>query len=126
MIRRWARRAMVGLVAGSLCIAPGLAQMAAGAETNQEYSFDPVLVTAMRRESKDLTTPAAVEVLTSEKIKETGASNVLEVLKFSTGVTIDTYGARGSLYSGMTGGVSIRGMGKDLSALVLVTASPST
>ncbi len=94
------------------------------AEENQEYSFDPVLVTALRRESKELTTPAAVEVLTREKIKETGATNVLEALKFSTGVTIDTYGARGSLYSGMTGGVSIRGMGKDLSALVLLNGIP--
>lgn len=119
--RHWARRALAGVLAGSLCIGmPGLAKM----EEKQEYNFDPVLVTAMRRESKDLTTPAAVEVLTSEKIKETGASNVLEALKFSTGLTTFTYGAGGTFYSGMTAGVSIRGLGKDLSALVLVNGVP--
>ena len=67
--RNWARRTVAGVLAGSLCIGtPGLATM----EEKQEYTFDPVLVTAMRRESKDLTTPAAVEVLTNEKIKATG------------------------------------------------------
>lgn len=119
--RNWARRTVAGVLAGSLCIGtPGLATM----EEKQEYTFDPVLVTAMRRESKDLTTPAAVEVLTNEKIKATGASNALEVLKFTTGVSIETYGARGSLSGGMTGGVSIRGMGKDLGALIMVNGIP--
>ena len=121
MIRRWARRALAGLVAGSLClINPGMVR----AVETQEFNFDPVLVTALRRESKELTTPAAVEVLTQEKIKQTGAANVLEALKFTTGLTIDTYGARGSLQSGMTGGVSIRGMGKELGALVMLNGVP--
>ena len=121
MIRHWTRRAMAGLVVGSLCFAtPGLVQ----AEEKQEFTFDPVQVTALRRESKDLATPAAVEVLTSEKIKATGAATVLEALKFTTGVTLDTYGGHGTFYSGMSGGVSIRGMGKDLSALVLLNGVP--
>ena len=107
MIRSLIGRILAGLVAGSLClINPGMVR----AVETQEFNFDSVLVTALRRESKELTTPAAVEVLTQEKIKQTGAANVLEALKFTTGLTIDTYGARGSLQSGMTGGVSIRGM----------------
>ncbi len=101
-------------------LTPGLAM----AEEQQEYNFDPVLITALRRESTDLKTPAAVDVITGEKIKETGASSALEAVKFATGVTIETYGARGSLSSGMTGGISIRGMGKDLGALVMVNGIP--
>lgn len=120
-LRNWSRKTLAGMVAGSLCmLTPGLAMM----EEKQEYTFDPILVTALRRESKDLTTPAAVEVLTSEKIKATGASNVLEVLKYVPGLTIETYGARGSLSGGMSGGVSIRGMGKDLGALVMLNGVP--
>ena len=41
--RNWARRTVAGVLAGSLCIGtPGLATM----EEKQEYTFDPVLVTA--------------------------------------------------------------------------------
>ena len=120
-IRNWARRTVAGLVAGSLCmLTPGLAL----AEEKQEYNFDPILITAKRQESTDLKTAASVEVITSEKLRDTGATNALEALKFSSGMTIETYGARGSLSGGMTGGVSIRGMGKDLSALVLVNGIP--
>ena len=93
-------------------------------EQTNEYSFDPVLITAMRRESKDLKTAAAVQVVTEEQIKETGAANMLDVLQFSTGITADGYGARGGYWSGMTAGVSIRGMGKNLSALVLLNGVP--
>ncbi|HWR29242.1 MAG TPA: TonB-dependent receptor, partial [Negativicutes bacterium] len=118
--RSWARRTVVGLVAGSLCMGtPGLAM----AEEKQEYTFDPVLVTAMRRESTDLKTPASVQVLSGEQLKETGASNLLEALKFTTGLTYDGYGAMGHLYSSMTAKMVIRGM--DRGTVVLLDGVPT-
>lgn len=39
------------------------------AEELQEYSLDPMVITAQRMETKDLKTPAAVEVVTKEKLK---------------------------------------------------------
>ena len=118
--RVWSRRTLAGILAGSLCIGlPGLAKM----EEKQEYNFDPVLVTAMRRESKDLKTAASVQVLTGEQIKETGASNLLEALKFATGLTYDGYGAMGHLYSSMTAKIVIRGM--DRGTVILLDGIPT-
>jgi hypothetical protein len=75
----------------------------------------------MRRESKDLKTAASVQVLTGEQIKETGASNLLEALKFATGLTYDGYGAMGHLYSSMTAKIVIRGM--DRGTVILLDGS---
>ena len=120
MLRRWARRAVAGLVAGSLCVlAPGLAR----SEEQAEYNFDPVLVTAKRQESSDLKTAASVQVYTEEQIKATGAKNLLEALKFSTGITYDGYGRRGGLYGSMSGGLAIRGM-RDRGTLVMLNGIP--
>lgn len=118
--RSWSRKTVAGLVAGSLCmLTPGLAL----AEEKQEYNFDPILITAKRQESTDLKTAASVQVYTGEQIKETGAGNLLEALKFSTGITYDGYGRRGGLYGSMSGGLAIRGM-RDRGTLVMINGVP--
>ena len=120
-MRNWARRALAGVLAGSLCMGmPGLVR----AEEKQEYNFDPILVTAKRSESTDLKTAASVQVYTEEQLKATGAGNLLEALKFSTGITYDGYGRRGGLYGSMSGGLAIRGM-RDRGTLVMINGVPT-
>jgi iron complex outermembrane receptor protein len=120
-VRNWARRTVAGMVAGSLCmISPGLAKM----EEKQEYNFDPILVTAKRQESTDLKTAASVQVINEQQLKATGASNLLEALKFSTGITYDGYARRGGLYGSMSGGLAIRGM-RDRGTLVMINGVPT-
>ena len=118
--RSWARRTLAGLVAGALCM--GMPTTALAEET-REYNFDPVLVTALRRESTDLKTPASVQVVSGEELQNTGASNLLEALKFSTGLTYDGYGAMGHLYSSMTAKMVIRGM--DRGTVILLDGVPT-
>ena len=118
--REWARRTMAGVVAGGLCL---MTPLAARAEEKQEYTFDPVLITALRRESTELKTPASVQVLSGEELKNTGASNMLEALKFVTGLTYDGYGAMGHLYSSMTAKMVIRGM--DRGTVILLDGVPT-
>lgn len=93
------------------------------AQEQAEYNFDPVIVTALREESPDLKTPAYVNVYSEEKLKATGASNLLEALKFTEGINYDGYGAQGHLYSSMTAKAVIRGM--DRGTVVLLDGVPT-
>lgn len=95
--------------------------MAAAEEA--EYSFDPVVVTALRAEKNDLNTPAYVNVLSEKQLKETGTNNLLDALKFVEGITYDGYGPSGHLYSSMTAKATIRGM--DRGTVILVNGVPT-
>ncbi len=88
----------------------------------QEFTLDPVIVTASRYETRELETPASVEVITQEEIKKIGAKNVQETLKQSLGTTYSTYGPGGASMSSMTSDITIRGV-KD-GTLVLVNGRP--
>ncbi|HMM22750.1 MAG TPA: TonB-dependent receptor [Selenomonadales bacterium] len=110
----------------SSALAFGLSWSIAGtswAEEQTEFTFDPITVTAMRKQSTDLKTPAYVNVYNEEKLKATGASNLLDALKFTEGITYDGYGAQGHLYSTMTARAVIRGM--DRGTVVLLDGVPT-
>ncbi len=107
-------------------LAIGLGMSLAGpalAEERTEYKFDPVIVTAMREESTDLKTPAYVNVYDQEKLKATGATNLLDALKYTEGITYDGYGIQGHLYSSMIAKVVIRGM--DRGTVILLDGVPT-
>ena len=107
-------------------LAIGLGMSLAGpalAQEKTEYNLDPVIVTAMREQSTDLKTPAYVNVYDQEKLKATGATNLLDALKYTEGITYDGYGAQGHLYSSMTAKAVIRGM--DRGTVVLVDGVPT-
>ncbi len=109
-----------------LALAIGLGMSLAGpalAQEKTEYNLDPVIVTAMREQSTDLKTPAYVNVYDREKLKATGATNLLDALKYTEGITYDGYGAQGHLYSSMTAKAVIRGM--DRGTVVLVDGVPT-
>ena len=51
------------------------------ADAAEIYTLDPVIVTAERTDTKELKTPAAVEIITDKQIRETGAANMQEALQ---------------------------------------------
>ena len=114
------RQAVCSALAVSLSWSVATAAMA---QERAEYNLDPVVVTAMRGESTDLKTPAYVNVYDQEKLKATGAANLLDALKYTEGITYDGYGAQGHLYSSMTAKAVIRGM--DRGTVVLLDGVPT-
>lgn len=92
------------------------------ADAAEIYTLDPVIVTAERTDTKELKTPAAVEIITDKQIRETGAANMQEALKFSTGIITSSQGPRGLSQGTMTAKAVIRGVEKG--TLVLVNGVP--
>ena len=64
---------MTALITGTL-----MSSAAAFAEELQEYTLDPMVITAQRMEKKDLDTPAAVDVIPREQIEKTGGVVLLK------------------------------------------------
>lgn len=91
-------------------------------EPSQAFTLDPMVVTAQRMETRDLDTPAAIDVLTEQDIKDSGAKTVFDALSFVTGVTNFSYGPGGLDYGAMDSRVNIRGF--ERGALILVNGAP--
>ena len=51
-----------------------------------EYSLDQVIVTATRYEKRDVDVPASTVIITSEKIKEMGATTAAAALEKTNGM----------------------------------------
>lgn len=81
-----------------------------------------LLVTAQRSVTKDMETPAAIEVLHADDLQKTGATSVQEALKFSTGIITHAQGPRNISQGTMTSKAVIRGVEKG--TLVLVDGVP--
>ena len=81
-----------------------------------------MLVTAQRSVTKDMETPAAIEVLHADDLQKTGATSVQEALKFSTGIITHAQGPRNISQGAMTSKAVIRGVEKG--TLVLVDGVP--
>lgn len=95
----------------------------AGAEeAPTEYSLDEVTVTAMRYASKTLETPADVSVYNNEQLKATGATNMMEALKYKEGLIYHSMGSQGQSWGNMTSRIIIRGV--DYGTLVMVNGVP--
>lgn len=87
-----------------------------------EFTLDATVVTAQRYQTREVETPAAVEVIDEAKIKAIGANSVQETLKYSLGINYSTYGPDGSSQGTMTSNANIRGVGNG--TLVLVNGRP--
>lgn len=98
------------------------ATCASGVSAAEVYELNPVLVTAQRSVTKDMETPAAVEILHADDLQKTGATSVQEALKFSTGIITHAQGPRNISQGAMTSKAVIRGVEKG--TLVLVDGVP--
>ncbi|MBQ7883682.1 MAG: TonB-dependent receptor [Phascolarctobacterium sp.] len=111
---------MTALILGS--VQWGGTAVHASETTLQEFTLDPMIVTAQRMEMRDLDTPAAVEVFTHEELVATGGNNLQEALKFGTGLMFQSQGVKGTSQGTMTSKIIIRGVEKG--TLVLVDGVP--
>lgn len=100
----------------------GAACVSGGVSAAEVYELNPVLVTAQRNVTKDMETPAAIEVLHADDLQKTGATSVQEALKFSTGIITHGQGPRNISQGTMTSKAVIRGVEKG--TLVLVDGVP--
>lgn len=98
------------------------AACASGVSAAEVYELNPVLVTAQRSVTKDMETPAAIEVLHADDLQKTGATSVQEALKFSTGIITHAQGPRNISQGPMTSKAVIRGVEKG--TLVLIDGVP--
>lgn len=98
------------------------AACASGVSAAEVYELNPVLVTAQRSVTKDMETPAAIEVLHADDLQKTGATSVQEALKFSTGIITHAQGPRNISQGAMTSKAVIRGVEKG--TLVLIDGVP--
>lgn len=88
----------------------------------EEFSFDKVVVTAQRMETKELDTPASTTVITGQQLKDTGALSVFDALERTIGVHSYSYGTGGQEYGAMLSRVMVRGL--DKGTLVLINGAP--
>ena len=88
----------------------------------QEFTLDPMVVTAQRMETRDLDTPASTTVITAAQLEDTGAVNVFDALEHTLGFNSMSYGPAGCEYGMSSGRTIIRGL--DKGTLVLVNGSP--
>ncbi len=108
---------MTALILGSVSMGT-----AVEASELHEFTLDPMIVTAQGFETKDLDTPASVEVFDEKDIEESGANNAFDVLTNTLGVTMQSQGFNGTAMSTMTSKIMIRGV--DTGTLVLVNGVP--
>lgn len=108
------------LLASCLLLEP--TAVLAAEEELEEFTLDPITVTAQRRETRTLDTPASVDVITSERIKELGAQTIFDVLGHTIGISNDSYGPGGMDYGMSMSRNTIRGL--DKGTLVLVNGAP--
>ncbi len=109
------------LMAAAFCLL-GAAVPAASASGLQNFDLDPMVVTAQRMERDELSTPASVNVLSHEQIKQTGATSAYDALKFTTGITAYGFGPNGQAWGNMSSKILIRG--NDKGTLVMIDGAP--
>ncbi len=75
----------------------------------------PVIVSAARTEQSTLTTPASIKIISRQQIDDSGASNIVEVLRGQGGVQVeDLYG------DGSRATIDMRGFGDTASSNTLI------
>lgn len=96
-----------------LCSLLSAPVLALGQDTVGHQTLNEVVVSSSRVPSQHLSS-TPVQVVTLEKIEQTGAANVADVLNQMAGVTIKDYGGVGGIKT-----VSARGLGSQFSTLAI-------
>ncbi len=90
--------------------------------SEEDHSLEDTIVTATRREKRDLDVPAATMVITAEAIKESGAADAADALAKVNGFTYKSFGPSGASMGTMNNELNVRGFKSG--TLVLVNGSP--
>lgn len=87
-----------------------------------EFTLDTMVVTAQRMETRDLDTPAAVSVISSKDIENSGARTAYEIIERQVGFSNNAYGPSGREFGGSCSRTVLRGL--DKGTLVMVNGAP--
>ena len=121
--KKWLALAVAALWTASAV--PALAaeeEPAAAAAASDEHTLEDTVVTATRREKRDLDVPAATMVITGETIKESGASDASDALAKVNGFTYKSFGPSGASMGTMNNELNVRGFKSG--TLVLLNGNP--
>jgi len=91
-------------------------------EQGDAHALADTVVTAQRREKRDLDTPATTTIITAKEIEKAGYRNVFEAIDQQIGSTSTSYGEAGQDFGFSAGRISLRGF--DKGTLVMVNGVP--
>lgn len=117
-----AKRLLANVVVLSCLCSSGV--LAAGQEEIMSFTLDPMNVTVLGYESSNLDTPADVTVYKGENLKNTGAVDVANALKYKAGVYFTSMGPHDQSF--ITGNSSINLRGVKGGTLVLINGVPAS
>ena len=119
--KKWLALAVAALWTASAVPALAAEEEPAAAASG-EHTLEDTVVTATRREKRDLDVPAATMVITGETIKESGASDAAEALAKANGFAYKSFGPSGASMGTMNNELNVRGFKSG--TLVLMNGSP--
>lgn len=110
---------MTALITG-LCI--GGVQQVFAADDVQEFTLDPMVVTATRSEKRDVDVPASTTILSTKDLKATGAQNLQVALGRVPGLVYKTFAPGGGAMGTMANEIAIRGVSNG--TLIMLNGTP--
>ena len=114
--------AVIAAFAGASVVGTAYAAEQASTEQTETHALSDTVVTAQRREKRDLDTPATTTIITAKEIEKAGYRNVFEAIDQQIGSTSTSYGETGQDFGFAAGRVVLRGF--DRGTLVMVNGVP--
>ena len=91
-------------------------------ENEQEFTLDPMVITATRTEKRDVDVPASTTILSNQDLKNTGAQNLQVALGRVPGLIYKTFSPGGGAMGTMANEIAIRGVSNG--TLVMLNGTP--
>ena len=114
--------AVLAAFAGASFVGTAYAAESADAPSEETHALTDTVVTAQRREKRDLDTPATTTIITAKEIEKAGYRNVFEAIDQQIGSTSTSYGEAGQDFGFAAGRIVLRGF--DRGTLVMVNGVP--
>ena len=115
--------AILAAFAGASLAGTGYAAEQATADQVEVHDLNETVVTAQRREKRDIDTPATMTIITAKEIEKAGYRNVFEAIDQQIGSTSTSYGEAGQDFGFAAGRIVMRGF--DRGTLVMVNGGDS-
>lgn len=90
--------------------------------STEEFTLDPMIITATRREKRDVDVPASTTILSTQDLKNTGAQNLQVALGRVPGLIYKTFAPGGGAMGTMANEIAIRGVSNG--TLVMLNGTP--
>lgn len=90
--------------------------------STEEFTLDPMVITATRSEKRDVDVPASTTILSTQDLKNTGAQNLQVALGRVPGLIYKTFAPGGGAMGTMANEIAIRGVSNG--TLVMLNGTP--